>query len=99
MRHPEAQYLDLLEQILEHGDRRVDRTGVGTLSIFGALTRFNLADGDRAYPHHETRLLEDLGQEMLWFLTGSTNIQPLLKTTSASGPIGHWIVIARKWAP
>ncbi len=62
MRHPEAQYLDPLEQILEHGDRRVDRTGVGTLSIFGALTCFNLADGDRADPHHETRLMEDLGQ-------------------------------------
>ena len=42
-RHPEYQYLDLLQQVLERGDRRVDRTGVGTLSIFGAMTRFDVS--------------------------------------------------------
>jgi thymidylate synthase len=79
MRHPEAQYLDLLEQVLEHGDRRVDRTGVGTLSIFGALTRFNLADGTVPILTTKRVYWKTSVKEMLWFLTGGTNIQPLLK--------------------
>ncbi|MEJ0050948.1 MAG: thymidylate synthase [Methylovirgula sp.] len=80
MRHSEAQYLDLLEQILEHGDRRVDRTGVGTLSIFGALTRFNLADGTVPILTTKRVYWKTSVKEMLWFLTGGTNIQPLLKS-------------------
>ncbi|CAG0909927.1 unnamed protein product, partial [Darwinula stevensoni] len=44
-RHPEYQYLDLLEHLIEKGDRRIDRTGVGTLSTFGAMMRFDLSDG------------------------------------------------------
>jgi thymidylate synthase len=79
MRHPEAQYLDLLEQILEHGDRRVDRTGVGTLSIFGVLTRFNIADGTVPILTTKRVYWKTSVKEMLWFLTGGTNIQPLLK--------------------
>jgi thymidylate synthase len=79
MRHPEAQYLDLLEQVLEHGDRRVDRTGVGTLSIFGAMTRFNLADGTVPILTTKRIYWKTSVKEMLWFLTGGTNIQPLLK--------------------
>ncbi|HEY0145207.1 MAG TPA: thymidylate synthase, partial [Methylovirgula sp.] len=79
MRHPETQYLDLLEQILEHGDRRVDRTGVGTLSIFGALTRFSLADGTVPILTTKRVYWKTAVKEMLWFLTGGTNIQPLLK--------------------
>ncbi len=79
MRHPEAQYLDLLEQVLEHGDRRVDRTGVGTLSIFGAMTRFNLADGTVPILTTKRVYWKTSVKEMLWFLTGGTNIQPLLK--------------------
>jgi thymidylate synthase len=79
MRHPEAQYLDLLEQVLEHGDRRVDRTGVGTMSIFGAMTRFNLADGTVPILTTKRVYWKTSVKEMLWFLTGSTNIQPLLK--------------------
>src|SRR4051812_47982678 len=45
LRHPEYQYLDLMSHLLESGDRRIDRTGVGTLSTFGALLRFDLSHG------------------------------------------------------
>jgi thymidylate synthase len=78
VRHPEYQYLDLLEQVLERGDRRIDRTGVGTLSIFGAMTRFDLSAGA---PILTTKRVywKTAVKEMLWFLTGETNIQPLLK--------------------
>ncbi|WP_294536186.1 thymidylate synthase [uncultured Rhodoblastus sp.] len=77
-RHPEYQYLDLLKQVLERGDRRIDRTGVGTLSIFGAMTRFDV--GSEA-PILTTKRVywKTAVKEMLWFLTGKTNIQDLLK--------------------
>jgi thymidylate synthase len=77
-RHPEYQYLDLLEQVLERGDRRIDRTGVGTLSVFGAMTRFDLSAGA---PILTTKRVywKTAIKEMLWFLTGQTNIQALLK--------------------
>ena len=76
-RHPEYQYLDLLKQVLEQGDRRIDRTGVGTLSIFGAMTRFDLSAGA---PILTTKRVywKTAIKEMLWFLAGQTNIQPLL---------------------
>lgn len=44
-KHPEQQYLDLLRDILEHGDKRIDRTGVGTLAVFGRELRFRMSDG------------------------------------------------------
>jgi thymidylate synthase len=77
-RHPEYQYLDLVQQVLEHGDRRIDRTGVGTLSIFGAMARFDV--GSYA-PILTTKRVywKTAIKEMLWFLTGKTNIQALLK--------------------
>jgi len=77
-RHPETQYLDLLSDVLERGDRRVDRTGVGTLSIFGAMTRF---DTSRHFPALTTKRVywKTAIKEMLWFLTGGTNIRPLLQ--------------------
>jgi thymidylate synthase len=76
--HPERQYLDLLQRVLETGDRRVDRTGVGTLSIFGALCRFDLA---RHAPVLTTKQVywKTAVKEMLWFLTGGTNIRELLQ--------------------
>ncbi|WP_415254901.1 thymidylate synthase [Sulfitobacter sp.] len=79
MRHPEHQYLDLLSQVLEKGDERIDRTGVGTRSIFGAMVRFDLSDG--AVPILTTKRVywKTAVKEMLWFLTGGTNIQPLLR--------------------
>jgi thymidylate synthase len=79
MRHPEYQYLDLLEQVLERGDERIDRTGVGTRSLFGAMMRFDLSDG--AVPILTTKRVfwKTAVKEMLWFLTGGTNIQPLIR--------------------
>lgn len=78
-RHPEYQYLDLIEHVLEKGDRRIDRTGVGTLSIFGAMLRFDLSDG--TFPVYTTKRVfwKTAVKEMLWFLTGQTNIQSLLR--------------------
>lgn len=78
-RHPEYQYLDLLRELLEHGDRRVDRTGVGTLSLFGRMMRFDLSDG--SFPAFTTKRVywKTAVKEMLWFLTGDTNIRALLK--------------------
>ncbi|NTA37607.1 thymidylate synthase [Agrobacterium salinitolerans] len=78
-RHPEYQYLNLIEHLLEKGDRRIDRTGVGTLSTFGAMMRFDLSDG--TFPVYTTKRVywKTAVKEMLWFLTGQTNIQSLLR--------------------
>jgi len=78
MRHPEFQYLDLLAQVLAHGDQRVDRTGVGTRSIFGAMVRFDLSDGSVPILTTKRVYWKTAVKEMLWFLTGGTNIRPLL---------------------
>ena len=77
-RHPEWQYLELMRQIWEQGSERVDRTGVGTRSICGAMLRFDLADG--AMPLLTTKRVywKTATREMLWFLTGETNIRPLV---------------------
>jgi len=66
-------YLDLLRHVLDHGERRGDRTGTGTLSIFGAQTRYDLRDG---FPLVTTKklLFPAVVRELLWFLRGSTNI-------------------------
>ncbi|KPF88035.1 thymidylate synthase [alpha proteobacterium AAP38] len=79
MRHPEQQYLDLMEDILARGDARVDRTGVGTKSLFGAMMRFDLSDGTVPILTTKRVYWKLAVKEMLWFLTGVTNIQPLLK--------------------
>lgn len=79
MRHPEFQYLDLLERVLEQGDERIDRTGVGTRSIFGAMVRFNLSDGTVPILTTKRVYWKTAVKEMLWFLSGDTNIQPLLR--------------------
>jgi len=67
-------YLDLVRLVLESGERRTDRTGVGTLSIFGTQTRYDLRDG---FPIVTTKKLLFAGvvRELLWFLRGSTNIR------------------------
>jgi len=78
LRHPEWQYLDLMRQIWEHGSERVDRTGVGTRSIAGVMLRFDLGGG--AMPLLTTKRVywKTATREMLWFLTGETNIRPLV---------------------
>lgn len=76
--HPEQQYLDLLKRVWEEGSERIDRTGVGTRSVFGAQMRFSLA-GD-AVPLLTTKRVawKTAAREMLWFLSGETNIRPLV---------------------
>lgn len=78
MYHPEQQYLDLMQSILDSGDRRIDRTGVGTLSLFGAMARFSLRDGTVPILTTKRVYWKTAIKEMLWFLTGGTNIRPLL---------------------
>jgi thymidylate synthase len=70
------QYLDLLRDVLERGTRKSDRTGTGTLSIFGRQIRFDLGKG---FPATTTKQLYMKGviHELLWFLKGSTNIKYL----------------------
>lgn len=79
MRHPEFQYLDLIEQVLDRGDERLDRTKVGTRSLFGVMTRFDLSDGTVPILTTKRVYWKTAVKEMLWFLTGDTNIQNLLR--------------------
>jgi thymidylate synthase len=75
--HWEWQYLDLMRRIWEHGDERVDRTGVGTRSIFGAELRFDLSAGRMPLLTTKRVYWKTATREFLWFLTGQTNIRPL----------------------
>ena len=78
------QYLDLLRDVMENGVRKTDRTGTGTLSVFGRQIRFDLS---RGFPATTTKRLFMKGviHELLWFLTGNTNVGYL----KANG-IGIW---------
>lgn len=75
--HEEYQYLNHIDRIIREGIKRSDRTGVGTLGIFGAQMRYSLHDG--VFPLLTTKRVfwRAVAEELLWFIRGSTNANEL----------------------
>ncbi|UDF02897.1 thymidylate synthase [Asticcacaulis sp. AND118] len=75
-RHPEYQYLNLLSDLLDNGVTRMDRTGTGTIGLFGRQIRFDLSKG---FPLLTTKKVhfKSVAVELLWFLRGDTNVKYL----------------------
>jgi thymidylate synthase len=77
--HYEQQYLDLMRRIWSGGDERLDRTGVGTRSLFGEQLRFDLRDGRVPLLTTKRVYWKAAAREMLWFVAGGRNIRPLVE--------------------
>lgn len=79
MNRIERDYIDLLKEILNDGSKKADRTGTGTVSLFGRQLRHKMSDG---FPVLTTKKMawNSVVNELLWFLSGSTNIRPLVKS-------------------
>ncbi|EAA07160.3 AGAP010457-PA [Anopheles gambiae str. PEST] len=73
----EQAYLQLIRDIINKGSKRLDRTGVGTLSIFGAQMRFSLRDGIIPLLTTKKVFFRGVAEELLWFIKGSTNVKDL----------------------
>ena len=76
--HPERQYLDLIREVWARGSERRDRTGVGTRALFGATMRFDLSDGTVPLLTTKRVFWKSAVKELIWFLSGDTNIRPLV---------------------
>lgn len=76
--HPEAQYLSLMRRAWETGVERSDRTGTGTRALFGEVMRFDLSDGSVPLLTTKKIFWKSAVKELIWFLSGDTNIRPLV---------------------
>jgi len=77
--HDEQQYLDLISNIIKNGNKKTDRTGTGTMSMFGAQMRFNLRNGTFPLLTTKKTFWRGIAEELFWFIQGSTNANDLVE--------------------